>query len=302
MIPDKNIPGEYIRSINAAINFILKNLDEDLSLDKLSKVANYSPFHFQKIFKQVTGESPKHFIIRTRLETAAHILVMHRHKSITEIVMESGFSSPATFARAFRNYFGMSAEELRNLPPEKRLNSFKKGDKQKLLLQTDLNFRNIKPEDEACAVALEIEIKKTETIRGIFVSTQLKDEAAISAAFKTIIRAAGIYDLVTPRSKYIGIILPHQGIYKAVVTVEPYQRIPSNLAVLQIDGGKFGTYKIKSDLSFAFATFKIFTGTWLPGSGYRMKDICGHEIFSESPLAKPYSDIERQIFIAVEPE
>src|SRR6266511_1496621 len=81
MLPEKNIPKEYSKSINAAINFILNNLNEELSLKKLAKVANYSPFHFQKIFKQTTGESPKHFITRMRLETAAHLLIMHNYKS-----------------------------------------------------------------------------------------------------------------------------------------------------------------------------------------------------------------------------
>jgi AraC family transcriptional regulator len=302
MLPYKNIPREYSRSINAAINFILKNLNEDLSLDKLAKVANYSPFHFQKIFKQATGESPKHFIIRMRLETAAHSLIMHYHKSITEVAFDSGFSSPATFARAFRNYFGISAEELRSMPVEQRLNSFKKGNQKKQLLETDLNFRNIKPGDEMTTESLKIMVKKTETARGIFVSTDLQDVVTIRAAFKAIIQSADIYDLLTSRSKFIGIIYPHQNLYKAVVSVEPHQLVPSNLNVLQIRGGKFGAYKIKGDLTFAFATFKVFAKSWLPESGYRMPDICGYEVFSESPLNKSYQEIEREIFIAVEPE
>ena len=301
MLTDKNIPREYSRSVNATIDFILKNLNENLSLEKLAKVANYSPFHFQKIFKQVRGESPKSFITRTRLETAAHSLIMHYYKSITEVSLDSGFSSPATFARAFRNYFGISAEELRNMPMEQRLNSFKKGNQKKQLLETDLNFRKIKPGDEVPPESLKIMVKKTESLRGIFVSTDLQDVATICSAFKTIIQSADIYDLLTPRSKFIGIIYPHQNLYKAVISVEPHQQIPSNLSVMNIQGGKFGAYKIKGDLSYAFATFKIFARLWLPESGYRMTDICGYEVFSENPLTKSYNEIEREILIAVEP-
>src|SRR5437762_7788504 len=179
MLPEKNIPKEYSRSINDAINFILNNLNEELSLKKLAKVANYSPFHFQKIFKQTTGESPKHFITRMRLETAAHLLVMHHYKSISEVSIDTGFSSPSTFSRAFKNYFGISAEALRSMPMEKRMNSFKRGDQRKQLLETDLNFKNIRPGDEMTPESLNISIKKTESLSGIFVSTDLQDEATI---------------------------------------------------------------------------------------------------------------------------
>jgi len=299
---NKEIPKEYRKRINEVTNFIIRNLNDDLSLEKLGAIANYSPFHFQKLFKQVTGESPKQYIIRMRLETSAHSLIMHYHKSITEVAIENGFSSPATFARAFKNYFGISAEELRNMPVEQRLNSFKKGDQRKQLLETDLNFKNIRPEDEMTVESLNITVKKTESISGIFVSTDLQDSATIYAAFKALIRSVDIYGLLTVRSKFIGIIHPHQGIYKAFVSVEPHQQIPSNLSVMQIHAGKFGSYRIKGDLPFAFATFKVFAKVWLPESGYRMPDICGYEIFSETPLTKSYNDIEREILIAVEPE
>jgi AraC family transcriptional regulator len=301
MFAGKNIPREYSVPITAAVNFILKNLNEDLSLERLAKVANYSPFYFQKIFKEVIGESPKQFITRMRLETAAHSLVMHFHKSITEVALDSGFSSPATFSRAFRNYFGLSAEELRSMPMEQRLESFKKGDANRLLLETDLNFKKIGLGDEMTPSSLNITVRKTEKLKGIFVSTDLQDETAIFLAFKTIIQSADIYDLLTPRSKFIGIIYPHQKLYKAVVTVESHQQIPSNFNVTEIHGGKFGSYKIKGSLAYAFATFKVFANSWLPQSGYRMPDLCGYEIFSESPLARSYHEIEREIQIEVEP-
>jgi DNA gyrase inhibitor GyrI len=150
--------------------------------------------------------------------------------------------------------------------------------------------------------SLKIMVKKTGSVKGIFVSTDLQDVATICAAFKTIIQSADIYDLLTPRSKFIGIIYPHQNLYKAVVSVEPYQQIPSNFSVMDIRGGKFGTYKIRGDLTYAFASFKVFAKVWLAGSGYRMTDICGYEIFSENPLTKSYSEIEREILIAIEPE
>jgi AraC family transcriptional regulator len=236
------------------------------------------------------------------LEAAAHFLIIHPHKSITEIVIDSGFSSPSVFSRAFKNYFGISAEELRKMPVDQRLKSFKKGDRKQQLLQTDIHFEGSKPAAELTPDALKIEVKKTETITGIFAGTTLQDTNAINDAFKTIIHSADVHGLLTPNSKFIGIIYPHQNLYKAVITIEPHQRVPTGFTTLQIDAGKYASYKIQGDLNFAFATFKVFTQKWLPGSGYVMADIFGYEVFSQNPLTLSYEKIQREIFIAVKPE
>ncbi|MCP4221452.1 MAG: helix-turn-helix transcriptional regulator [bacterium] len=64
---------EYIHSINCTIEFIIKHLDEKLTLETLAKVALFSQFHFHRIFTAVTGETPKEFINRLRLEQAANM-------------------------------------------------------------------------------------------------------------------------------------------------------------------------------------------------------------------------------------
>ncbi len=302
MLINKDIPKEYSRSINAVINFILKNLNEDLSLEILAGVANYSPFHFQKIFKQVIGESPRQYINRMRLETAAHYLIIHRYKSVTEIAMDCGFSSTATFARAFKNYFGVSAEELRSIPAQERLKRFKKGNQQKQLLDTDINFRNIKADKKITEESLKIIVKKVAPIRGIFVNTSLQDESKIQAAFKKINQLADVNELLNTSSNFIGIIYPHQNSYRAMVSVHAHHQIPNGLSIMEIGAGRFATYKIKGTLTYTFKTFKIFTELWLPNSGYRMSDITGFEIFSENPLTQPYHKIEREIHIPVEAE
>src|SRR3972149_1241739 len=101
---------EYKSRIDAVIDYILKNLNNDISLQALSNVANYSPYHLQKIFKQVIGKTPKQYIIKLKIETSLHLIIIHPHKSIIEIATECGFSSPSVFSRAFKNYFGVSPE------------------------------------------------------------------------------------------------------------------------------------------------------------------------------------------------
>jgi AraC family transcriptional regulator len=76
-------------------------------------VAAFSPFHFHRVFFALTGEAPFAYIHRQRIEKAAGVLAASAAASVLEVALDHGFSSAATFARAFRARFGMSAREWR---------------------------------------------------------------------------------------------------------------------------------------------------------------------------------------------
>lgn len=100
--------------INRALDFIQSNLDTPLTIHQLSKVACFSEFHFNRIFKQTVGESVYKFIRRLRLEKSAGVLLMTPKASITEIALNCGFASSSSFAKSFKNHFSMNATEWRN--------------------------------------------------------------------------------------------------------------------------------------------------------------------------------------------
>ncbi|MBD3393118.1 MAG: helix-turn-helix domain-containing protein [Chitinivibrionales bacterium] len=104
---------EYRARINRVIDFVEKNIHRPLPLAELASVAHFSPFHFHRIFGAMTGETLNQFIARVRIEKAASMLVGNPKSSVTKIALDCGFSSSATFARAFRDTFGMSASDWR---------------------------------------------------------------------------------------------------------------------------------------------------------------------------------------------
>lgn len=65
-------------------------------------------------FSIMMGETLGQFIQRIRIEKSATLLIGNSKKSITEIAFDCGFSGSATFARTFRDYFGMSASQWRS--------------------------------------------------------------------------------------------------------------------------------------------------------------------------------------------
>lgn len=107
--------NDYISRINSVIIYIEKNIDKPLNLDDIACHANFSPFHFHRIFTALEGETPADFILRLRVEKVARLLQEQKHTSITEIAYSCGFNNYTSFNRAFRKHFGMTAQKFREL-------------------------------------------------------------------------------------------------------------------------------------------------------------------------------------------
>jgi len=111
---------DYIKRVNTALQYVDLHLDSHmLSLEKISKVALFSPFHFHRIFKSIVGETLNSYIGRRRLERAAAMLIHKKEFTITEIALGVGFNSNSAFTRAFKKFYNVSPSEFRNQHPHK---------------------------------------------------------------------------------------------------------------------------------------------------------------------------------------
>ena len=99
----------YLQRIHAVIGHVRENLDGDLSLAALAQVAGFSPFHFHRVFKTLTGETVNEIVLRLRLERAVALLRSTPQLSITDAAYECGFQSVAVFSRAFKRQYGLPA-------------------------------------------------------------------------------------------------------------------------------------------------------------------------------------------------
>jgi len=105
---------EYFQRINRVVDYIDGHLDEEHSLDKLSQVAHFSPFHFHRIFRVLTGETINNYVKRIRLQRAASMLLGDPGQSVSEVSALCGFNSTAVFCRAFKSHYGLSTGDFRN--------------------------------------------------------------------------------------------------------------------------------------------------------------------------------------------
>lgn len=102
----------YQERINNVLDYIENNLDSNFVLDDLSTISNFSKFHFTRIFKSMTGESPFELIQRIRLERAASMLI-RSNESIGSIAFKCGFNNLSVFSKYFKILFGQSATNYR---------------------------------------------------------------------------------------------------------------------------------------------------------------------------------------------
>jgi AraC family transcriptional regulator len=98
--------------VRRAISFINDNHHLPLPLNDIAAAANLSPFHFLRVFKLVTGQTPHRFLNTVRVDRARRYLE-RGDLSITEIARLCGFASPSRLAIAFRQTTGVSPSAYR---------------------------------------------------------------------------------------------------------------------------------------------------------------------------------------------
>ncbi len=104
----------YLMQLQRGVDFIEERLDEDLTLAEVAKVAGISRWHYQRIFRALTGETLKGYIRSRRLARSRKRLIDGELR-ILDIAMLAGFESQEAYARAFKKAFDMTPSAYRKL-------------------------------------------------------------------------------------------------------------------------------------------------------------------------------------------
>ncbi len=105
-------PGLTAKQLSRVADFILAHLNQDLSLSMLAQQAGFSPYHFARLFRQTTGESPHQFVLRQRIERAKYLL-KEADLPLVHIALESGFANQSHLNRAFKRHLGFTPAAYR---------------------------------------------------------------------------------------------------------------------------------------------------------------------------------------------
>ena len=85
---------------------------DPLDVRRLADLACVSRAHFIRTFRATFGETPHRYLQRRRVERAMYLLA-HSRRDVTEICLEVGFNSLATFSRTFKDIVGESPSAFR---------------------------------------------------------------------------------------------------------------------------------------------------------------------------------------------
>ena len=64
---------EYLKRVNLVIEYINNHLGDDIDLNLLAEMSHLSTCHFHRVMSAFLGEPLGAFIVRKRIETAAHL-------------------------------------------------------------------------------------------------------------------------------------------------------------------------------------------------------------------------------------
>lgn len=105
---------EYIDKFMNICNYINVHCTEDLSLDKMAALAGYSKYHFTRLFKQFTNISFYKYINLKRIAIAEKLLV-DSNISVTDVALQSGFTSLSAFIRMFKLVNNCTPSDFRSM-------------------------------------------------------------------------------------------------------------------------------------------------------------------------------------------
>lgn len=128
----------YARTVEQVIGAMHAQLSEPLSLEEMAEIACMSPFHFNRVFRSITGIPPGEFLAALRLNEAKRLLLT-TSLSVTDVCFDLGYTSLGTFTERFKHLIGLPPLQLRRLAqdeafPSLQLIAARLREKQRLAL------------------------------------------------------------------------------------------------------------------------------------------------------------------------
>lgn len=288
---------EYTRRIDRVIDHLTDHLDTPLKLADLAKVACFSEYHFHRVFRAMTGETVNDFTNRLRLEKAARLL-KRTGQSATEIALECGFSSSATFSRAFNKSFGTSPIKYR------KSGEIKNSKICKELFPKHEYLLPMTYEEKKAVFPVEIRKFPAWNVAYIRVSNSFESGKVLKAFEKMIgwLKSEEIYDRGTLFGMAVddpAVTPKHLYRYEVCFASDVPFNCGDGISKMQIPSRTYGVTRLNGDIKLAATAWDYLLGGWLITSDYEPDDAPGLEILLNKEIALDWSRFELELAFPV---
>jgi len=110
--PDEDGENKNEQIVAWCQNYIMNNLENNLSLSRLSEEVHFSPGHLSNLFKQVTGQTFIEYVTRLKIERAKKYLE-ETNRKVHDIACSLGYEDARYFSKLFRREMGMTPMEYK---------------------------------------------------------------------------------------------------------------------------------------------------------------------------------------------
>ena len=100
------------QTIKWAKDYLETHYAQNMSLEQLASIANLSPYHFLRTFRQITGLPPHAYLTQVRVERAKGLLL--QGTPIAGVAAETGFVDQSHFTRRFKRIVGVTPGQYSN--------------------------------------------------------------------------------------------------------------------------------------------------------------------------------------------
>ena len=288
-----NASQEYTRRIDRVIDYLRDHLDEPLKLEDLAKVACFSEYHFHRVFGAMTGETLNDFTNRLKLEKAARLLTK-TGQSATQIALECGFSSSATFSRSFNKVFNTSPTQYRKSGKVKNSKICKElFPKQEYLLpMTELEKKATFP----------VEIRKIPAwdVAYIRVSNSFAGDTVLKAFERMTewLKSEEIYDQGTLFGMSIddpAVTPKHLYRYEVCFASDVPFNCADGISKMKIPSRTYGITRISGDIRLVATAWDYLFQDWLIKSDYEPDHAPAFEIFLNKEKALDWNHFDLEL-------
>lgn len=275
--------SDYEARLLRVLLYIQRGLDRPMSLGELAEVAAFSPFHFARIFRAMTGETVGEHVRRLKLERAAGQLRRTR-RSVTEIALDAGFDTPEAFTRSFKAQFGAPPSRFRAEHGAAGLQRAPSG-----IHYDDPAVRNFAPCDGADRMTLDVSVREFPAYAFAYLR-HVGPYGEVGPVFRRACAIAGAMGLFGPDTKVMMLSYDDPDVTEvdrlrsdAGVTLPAAAAETGELLKGTVPGGLYATALHRGSYEGLRGCANWLYGTWLPVSGYEADDRPCAEVYLNDP-------------------